>query len=158
LVPRHFARSVGSIVHLRNGSRNTFFASDPEALRSAEGEEAGHVEVLRAAGQEVGVPVVEDTSEAEASGVDGGGVNRIAGDRTGSSGNGAGVAEGGDGDGRGAGDGLYFCGVDEFDEREDVVRALGEDGVVVAEGVGGRLAFVFNDAGLLQWLAVFEEF
>ena len=37
------------------------------------------------------------------------------------------------------------------------MRALGEEGVVVAECVGGGFALVGDGASLLYWLAVFEE-
>src|SRR5262245_33407577 len=115
----------------------------------AQREETRNVEVLGSARQKVGIAVVEEVGEAESRGVDGGCVDRVAGDGTGRGSDRSGVAECGDGDRRGAPDGLYFCGAYEFDEREDVVRALGEDRVVVTEGVGGGLAFVFDDARLL---------
>ena len=79
------------------------------------------------------------------------------GDGAGGGGDGAGVAEGGDCDGGWGRDGIDFFRADEFYERENVVRALGEEGVVVAEGVGGGFAVVFDGAGLFQGLAVFEE-
>ena len=52
---------------------------------------------------------------------------------------------------------MNFSGADEFYESKNVVRALREEGVVVAKGVGGCFTLVGDGAGLLQWLAVFEE-
>ena len=91
---------AGRTVGVGDERRLAAFARQPERMRGAEREQAGQVEVLRAAGQELRVAVVEQLAEAEAAGVDRGAVDRVARDGAGGGDDGAGAAEAGDGDGR----------------------------------------------------------
>src|SRR5258708_34189654 len=74
---------AGQTVGVGDDGRLAPFAGQPERQGGAQGEEAGEVEVLRAAGEELRVAVVEEFAKAETSGVDRGTVNRVAGDGAG---------------------------------------------------------------------------
>src|SRR5205823_5530351 len=124
------------------------FTRQPEGLRGAEGKETGEVEILRAAGEELRVAVVEQLAEAETGGVDHGPVDRVAGDGARGGHDRAGAAEAGDGHQRRLRMRADFGGFEVFHEGQNVVRALGEEGMVVAQGVAGELALVWHGAGL----------
>lgn len=97
---------------------------------------------------------VGDVGEAEAGGVESEALDRPTGLGAGGGGPGAGAVEA---------DQVKAFKVrevlaGELDEGENVVNALGEEGIVVAEGVSGRLARIGDLAGLSEGLRVGEEF
>jgi hypothetical protein len=150
---------VGAVDVRRGGreERGIRFAGDPERLGGGEAEEAGDVEILRAAGQEHRVAVIEQLAEAETLGLDGGLGDGSAGHGAGGGGDGAHLAEAGQRD-------LLYGRLGGVAFREQVARdghhvvhTLGEERVVVAEGIGRDFAGAGDDAGLLELLVVLEE-
>ena len=101
--------------------------------------------------------VVEQLGESEAAGVHHGTVDRIARDGTGGGDDRAGAAETGDVHRRRMRVRADLGGAEKLHEGEDVVRALGEERVIVAEGVAGKLAGVGDESRLLHGLAVLQE-
>ena len=102
------------------------FARQPERMGGAEREHAGQVQVLRAAGEESRIAIVEQLGEAETARVHHRMVDRIAREGAGGGHDGAGAAEAGDSHGRRTRVRADLGASQELHEGEDVVRALGE--------------------------------
>ena len=137
--------------------RGVFLSGDPEGLGRGDAEQAGDVQILRAAGQEHRVAVIQELAEAEA-----GGIDRGLGDGSASGGTCGGrdsahLTEAGEGD-------LLHLWLRAIARRQqvardgyDVMHALGEEGVIIAKGVGGNLAGAGHDTGLHEFLVLLEE-
>src|SRR5579872_453371 len=117
---------AGGAVSVGDDRRVAPFASEPQGPWRAEGQEAGKVEVLRTARQELRVTVIEQFAEPERARVDCGTVDRIARDSAGGCDQGARAAKPGNSDRRGPGMPGDFGSFQVLHEGQDVVGTLSE--------------------------------
>jgi hypothetical protein len=152
--------NTGSLLQEPIHGRNVgffLFALEPKGKFPIQGNQAGDVEVLRSAGEEVRVTVVEHISEAETARLDGGAIDCGSGEGAGGEGDGSGFAAGDDGDMIGVRMRPDFGVPQEGHDRHDIVNALGEEGVIVSVSVTRELARILDDPGLRDVLAALKE-